>query len=233
MNLKELKKETPPKWRVQSFSKRKPVASCVPYIDARTVMDLLDEVCSPENWQDDYKTIDGKLFAGIGICNPNGFFAWKWDCGVESKKEKEKGQASDAFKRAAVKWGIGRFIYTIDVQYVDANEKKTDSNYPYCIDARKQRIWDLTKHINEKVAGKRPEVTEDKRSEFSAPSSRNDADQTAHEELVKAVLQFKAVDAQKYLETIKGGNPEKASDDQLKKWLSAFDQIVEEDNIPS
>ena len=67
MELKELKRVIPSKWRVQSFSKSKPCAVCVSYIDARSVMDLLDEVCGPENWQNDYKLIDGGMFAGIGI----------------------------------------------------------------------------------------------------------------------------------------------------------------------
>ena len=67
MNLKDLNKVIPCKWRVQSYSKNKPQGQCVAYIDARDVMDLLDEVVGKGNWQDDYKLIDGKLLAGIGI----------------------------------------------------------------------------------------------------------------------------------------------------------------------
>ena len=44
MNLKDLKKQIPYQWRVQSFSKNKAQAQCVAYIDARDVMNLLDEV---------------------------------------------------------------------------------------------------------------------------------------------------------------------------------------------
>jgi hypothetical protein len=147
MNLKDLKKNVEYKWRVQSFSKNKPMCSCVAYIDARDVMNVLDDVVGPENWQDDYKLIDGKLFAGIGI-RINDNWIWKWDCGTESQTEKEKGQVSDSFKRAAVKWGIGRFLYDIEIVYLDANEVKKENNSPYPIDKSGKRIYDITKHIN-------------------------------------------------------------------------------------
>ncbi len=154
MELNGLKKEIPYKWRVQSFSKFKPQAQCVAYIDARDVEDILDEVVGGHNWQDNYKVVDGKLFAGIGI-NTGECWVWKWDTGVESNIEKEKGQSSDAFKRAAVKWGVGRFLYKLAIQYIDANEVKTSSNYPYPVDkVYGKRIWDLTKHINSKMGNK-------------------------------------------------------------------------------
>lgn len=150
MDLTKLKKEIPHKWRVQMFSKNKPSAQCVAYIDARDVMDTLDKVVGAENWQDDYKLIDGKLLAGIGIKCGNEWI-WKWDTGTESNMEKEKGQMSDAFKRAGVKWGIGRFLYDLPIQYLPANEKKTQSNFPYVVDEQGKQVWDITKHINAKL----------------------------------------------------------------------------------
>ncbi len=65
--LSELQKTIPYQWRVQSFSKNKPLCSCVAYIDARDVMRLLDDIVGAENWQDDYRVINNQLFAGIGI----------------------------------------------------------------------------------------------------------------------------------------------------------------------
>lgn len=148
MNLKELKKKIPYQWRVQSFSKNYLSAQCVAYIDARDVMNLLDEVVGTENWQDNYKEIDKKVYAGLGIQVAPGQWVWKWDCGTESNIEKEKGQASDAFKRAAVKWGIGRFLYDLPVKVVKTNEKKDSNNYPYVIDDTGKRVFNLTKYIN-------------------------------------------------------------------------------------
>jgi hypothetical protein len=146
-NLTELLKPMPYQWRVQSFSKNKPSCSCVAYIDARDVMKVLDDVVGAENWQDDYRVIHEQMFAGIGIFI-NNQWVWKWDTGTESQTEKEKGIVSDSFKRAAVKWGVGRFLYDLDIKYVDANEVKTQSNYPYPVDKNGKRIFDITSHIN-------------------------------------------------------------------------------------
>lgn len=151
MNLEGLKQFIPNyKWRVQSFSKNYPAATCVAYVDARDVMELLDEIVGPENWQSDYKELKGNLYAGVGI-KVEGEWVWKWDCGTESTTEKEKGEASDAFKRAAVKWGVGRFLYDLPIQYVKANDKKTGDNWPYVIDDQGLKVKDLTTYINGKI----------------------------------------------------------------------------------
>jgi hypothetical protein len=146
--LKELKRVIPYKWRVQSFSKNYPTATCVAYIDARDVMDLLDEIVGPENWQSDYKDIKGNLYCGVAV-RIEGEWVWKWDCGTESNTEKEKGEASDAFKRAAVKWGIGRFLYDLPIQYVKTSEKKDLNNSPFLINEYGEKIKDLTVFLNE------------------------------------------------------------------------------------
>lgn len=79
---------------------------------ARTDSNILDETVGAMNWQSDYKTIKDNLYCGIGIYDKEkDDYVWKWDCGVESYTEKEKGEASDAFKRAGFKWGIGRELY--------------------------------------------------------------------------------------------------------------------------
>lgn len=145
MNLQDLKKEVPYKYKPQSIKFGK--ATMVAYIDARDVQDLLDEVVGPENWQTDFKVINENLYAGIGIRTPrvdttkekdstteNTWYewTWKWDCGVESNVEVEKGEASDAFKRAAVQWGIGRFLYRLGIvelktaMYKDKEKPATD-----------------------------------------------------------------------------------------------------------
>ena len=158
MNLDKLKEPFKTiKWRVQSFSKNKPLAICIPYIDARDVMNRLDDVVGVENWQCDYKEIKGVMYCGIAINLyydsdeevKEPFWVWKWDAGSESQVEKEKGEASDAFKRAFVKWGGARDLYEADFEYVAANVKKESNNHPYCIDKNKKRIYDLTHHINE------------------------------------------------------------------------------------
>jgi len=123
MELKDLKKVIPHKWRIQSS--KDGYAQLVAYIDSRDVQNLLDEVLGQANWQDDYKEVEGKVYSGVGILvNDIVGWVWKWDCGTESNIEKEKGQASDAFKRAAVKWGIGRFLYDLPIKVARVNEYK-------------------------------------------------------------------------------------------------------------
>jgi len=85
------------------------------YKDARVDMELLDETVGPENWQREHKELKGNIYCGVSIKFPHGdgfYWVTKWDCGAESNTEKEKGEASDSFKRACVNWGIGRELYT-------------------------------------------------------------------------------------------------------------------------
>ena len=123
MNLENLKKEIPFKWRVQSTNQWG--AQCVAYIDARDVQDLLDDVLGAENWQTKYTEHKGNLFCSIGVfLKDRAYWTWKEDCGTESNVEKQKGEASDAFKRAAVMWGIGRFLYSMPIIKLDVVDVK-------------------------------------------------------------------------------------------------------------
>jgi len=131
MNLEDLKKEIPFKWRVQSIKDWG--AQCVAYIDARDVQDLLDEVCGAENWQCKYSEHKGNLFCSIGVNVSNTdipLWIWKEDCGTESNVEKQKGEASDAFKRASVMWGVGRFLYSMDLVKLEVAKDKNNKNQP-------------------------------------------------------------------------------------------------------
>ena len=141
----ELKKEIPYKWRVQSFSKHKPQATCVAYIDSRDVQDVLDKHCI---WSDRYYSVNGMLFCEITIY-ADGIEYKRSDAGSESNVEAQKGQSSDAFKRAAVKFGIGRFLYSKKMVYLKADAVKTSNNYPKVVDNNGQKVWDITKHINQ------------------------------------------------------------------------------------
>lgn len=88
-------------------------SSLLLYKTSRVDMIILDEVFGPMNWTCDYKEVKGNMYCGIGIReNANEPFVWKWDCGTESNMEAEKGEASDSFKRAGFKVGIGRELYT-------------------------------------------------------------------------------------------------------------------------
>lgn len=88
------------------------------YKTARTDMEILDETVGVENWQNRFYECKGNLYCSLGIninySRPEKEPQWIWkdDCGSESNMEKEKGEASDARKRAGFAWGIGRELYT-------------------------------------------------------------------------------------------------------------------------
>ncbi len=100
--------------RVQSVNERseKKTAKLLLYKDARVDMNVLDETVGCEHWQRIHQEIKGIIYCGVGIQQASGEWTWKWDCGTESNAEREKGESSDAFKRACFCWGIGRELYT-------------------------------------------------------------------------------------------------------------------------
>lgn len=99
------------------------------YKTARVDMSFLDELYTPFGWSCEYSEIKGNLFCGISVKTEHGWVT-KWDCGIESRESggnEKKGEASDAFKRAGTKWGIGRELYTAPFIWVSsekANIKK-------------------------------------------------------------------------------------------------------------
>lgn len=96
--------------RIGSIAKNGSGISLLLYKDARCDMNLLDETVGAERWQRKHEVIDGILYCSVGIKFDE--WIWKQDCGTESFTEKEKGKASDSFKRACFNWGIGRELYT-------------------------------------------------------------------------------------------------------------------------
>lgn len=118
-------------WRVGKVTKDGKKAMALAYLDARDVMHRLDEVCGPANWQCDYPHADVKTVCRIGI-KIDGEWVWKSNGAGNSDIEAEKGALSDAFKRAAVMWGIGRYLYDVQSPWVEINEYKQikESEYP-------------------------------------------------------------------------------------------------------
>lgn len=105
-------------WRVGSTNKDKTRGMALAFIDARDVMERLDEVCGPGGWQCDYPHANGKTVCRIGI-KVGDEWIWKADGAGDTDFEAEKGALSDAFKRSAVRWGIGRYLYDVDAPWVE------------------------------------------------------------------------------------------------------------------
>lgn len=90
------------------------------YKDARCDMRLLDETFGSMNWTRSHEVIDGNLYCNVSVWDEEKkMWITKQDVGVESYTEKEKGQASDAFKRACFNFGIGRELYTAPFIWVN------------------------------------------------------------------------------------------------------------------
>jgi len=96
------------------------------YIDARDVMQRLDEFAGPEHWQCRYP-FAGCCELSIAVPNDKGYpreWVTKTNCADESNIEAVKGQASDSFKRAAVLWGIGQYLYDSPNKWYKVENKK-------------------------------------------------------------------------------------------------------------
>lgn len=91
------------------------------YKDARCDMNILDETVGPMNWEREHEIIGDRLYCTVSIFDEDkNSWISKQDVGIESYAEKEKGQASDSFKRACFNWGIGRELYTAPFIWINA-----------------------------------------------------------------------------------------------------------------
>lgn len=115
--------------RIGTKAKSGSGASLLLYKNSRVDMAILDELVGPMNWQRDHKELKGVIYCGVAIKNENEWI-WKWDAGVESNTEPQKGEASDSFKRACVNWGIGRELYTSPFIWVNLTAEEWNDGKP-------------------------------------------------------------------------------------------------------
>nr|WP_279231580.1 Rad52/Rad22 family DNA repair protein [Thermus thalpophilus] len=120
-------------WRIEALSKDRKRALVVPYVDARTVLDRLDRVVGPEGWHDSYEVLadqERNLKDERGErrerlcevkCRLTVLGVTKEDVG---EGDSLKAAFSDALKRAAVKFGVGRYLYRLEKQWVDYDPEK-------------------------------------------------------------------------------------------------------------
>ena len=102
-------------WRVQrsGTNSKGPWAMVLAYVTARAIQDRLDDVCGPENWYNAFMPgPSGGVLCGISIKCETGWIT-KWDGAENTQIESVKGGLSDSTKRAAVQWGIGRYLYSL------------------------------------------------------------------------------------------------------------------------
>ncbi len=109
-------------WRIGAKTKDGKKARLLAYIDARDVMERLDRACGFDNWQCRYPLSEGGvLICEIGV-KIGGEWLWRANGAGDTQVEAEKGKCSDAFKRAAVLWGVGRYLYGLPSPYVEIDQ---------------------------------------------------------------------------------------------------------------
>ena len=124
-------------WRIGSSNKKQNNGKAtkglpLAYIDARDVMARLDDVFGVGKWSDNYfETPSGRIICELS-CYIDSMWVKKSDGAGDTGTEGEKGAISDAFKRAAVKFGIGRYLYSVKCGWVDLDQygKFTPPNLP-------------------------------------------------------------------------------------------------------
>lgn len=123
MNIRNLRADEI-ECRVQKVTSNK---SCLLllYKDARCDMKILDETFGILGWTRRHEVINNNLFCTVSLWNDGiGMWVEKQDVGVESYTEKEKGEASDSFKRACFNIGIGRELYTAPVIWINLKDNE-------------------------------------------------------------------------------------------------------------
>lgn len=131
-------------WRLlQSWvSESGPGGFCAPYVDARAIMNRLDQVVGPENWQTEFTQMQGGTLCKLSIRVGESWIS-KQDGSDETDTEPFKGGISKALVRAAVSWGIGRYLYDIPQQFAffgDTNGKTKGARYAKFKDGSKH-FW--------------------------------------------------------------------------------------------
>lgn len=111
-------------WRVGSTTERdgKTKGMALAYVDARDIMDRLDEVVGPSNWQDKYRREHETTICSLSL-RVDGEWITKEDGSGDTDVEAEKGALSKALVRAAVKWRIGRYLYDLKSPWVECEKR--------------------------------------------------------------------------------------------------------------
>lgn len=129
MNFKELLTpfaEGDIEWRVQraGVTRDKGWALVLAYVTNRAIQERLDEVATPEKWKNEFSTAPGGgVLCGISIKSGDEWVT-KYDGADNTQVEAVKGGLSSSMKRAAVQWGIGRYLYKLDSTLVNMQEAK-------------------------------------------------------------------------------------------------------------
>lgn len=141
--------------RIQSIGQNKTGAvgtTILLYKDARVDMNILDETVGAMNWQREHSVVNGNLYCTISIWDEEKKqWVSKSDVGTESNTEKEKGQASDSFKRAGFNWGIGRELYSAPFVYIQLDKSEYSERNGKLTSNAKFKVKDIAYDENRNI----------------------------------------------------------------------------------
>ena len=112
-------------WRISQSGKKANGdiwARCLAYITNRAIQDRLDAVFTPFGWRNEFREWKGGQLCGISV-KYDGEWITKWDGAQDTQFESMKGGISGSMKRAAVQWGIGRYLYNLDEAFAIVSDK--------------------------------------------------------------------------------------------------------------
>ena len=125
--MKRLQEPFPAKdieWRVQQSGGRdgNMWAIVLAYVTNRAIQNRLDDIFGADNWRNEYREwSDGAVICGLSI-RIGGEWITKWDGADKTDIEPTKGGLSDSMKRAAVQWGIGRYLYNLEANFAEGSQ---------------------------------------------------------------------------------------------------------------
>jgi hypothetical protein len=203
-------------WRIQQAGETngRIWAICVPYVTNRAIQSRLDDVVGPANWKNYFKQgPDGGVLCGISL-RIDGEWVTKWDGAENTEIESVKGGLSASMKRAAVQWGIGRYLYELEESFANVNDNgrfraKTKDGRSFRWDPPQLPAWALPR--------KEAAVSMGKVAGFEQVRREHDA----LLEFIKTV--GAGVDDEAQLEV--GGQPRNLKEYVRENWLSIKEQI--------
>lgn len=116
-------------WKPGTVTRDKSKGLAMAYLTSRAVQERLDAVCGPADWRNEFREgPGGGVLCGLSIYvqrSPDGPGEWvtKWDGAENTAVESVKGGLSGSLKRAAVMWGVGRYLYELPAQWVRLDER--------------------------------------------------------------------------------------------------------------
>lgn len=166
MDLKEIEAKLKAPFRPDEIEFRVTATSngrglAVAYVQNRAVQNRLDEVMGFENWKNEFVVTSNGKICGLSL-RINNEWITKYDGANDTKIESTKGGISDSMKRAAVQWGIGRYLYNLPPQWVkiDGNKKILEHpklpNWALPLNMRKEQLDFVS--INNGVKLKQPKT---------------------------------------------------------------------------